>query len=163
MTKPREARDSRGRYTRNPDTARRDAQAAELRAQGWTLQQIADELGYYDRSSVRQGIRRALRDIIEGPAQRLLQLHTERLETLYAAALEILEADHVMVSQGRVMKDDDGNPIPDPGPKLSAIREARATLESFRKLTGLDARQKVDVTGGVRYEIVGLVDEAPNG
>jgi hypothetical protein len=75
---------------------------------------------------------------------------------LYVAALEILEKEHVAISQGKVMKDDAGNPILDDGPRLAAIREMRMLRESFRKLYGLDAEKKVNISGGVRYEIVGI-------
>jgi hypothetical protein len=155
------ARDSLNRFVRTPANAARDARAAELRAEGWTLQAIADELGYYDKSVARKAIRGALREIVRGPAEKLLTLHVERLETLYEAALEVLEAEHVMVSHGKVVTMADPEtgmekPLTDNGPKLAAIREARATMESFRKLMGLDQPAKVALSGGVRYEVVGV-------
>jgi ribosomal protein S12 methylthiotransferase accessory factor YcaO len=157
---PDNARDGKGRYIRTPETAERDARAAQLRAEGWTLQQIADELGYTDKSNARQAIQRALREIVQGPAEQLLQIHLTRLETLYQAAVDVLETEHVLVSHGRIVKDDDDQPLPDYGPKLAAMREARAALADFRKAIGLDAAQKIDLTGGVRYEIIGLADDA---
>lgn len=154
-----EARDGRGQYIRTPQTAARDAQACELRAQGWTFKRIAAELGFGHPDSVRDAVRRALRDIVQGPAEALLAVHMERLETLYEAAVDVLEADHVVVSHGKIITDDQGTPLKDSGPKLAAIREARASLESFRKLVGLDAEQKINVSGGVRYEVVGINPE----
>lgn len=158
------ARDGRGNYVRTPETAARDARACELRAQGWTLKRIADELGFSHHTSVRDACRRAIRDIVQGPAEQLLAVHTERLETLYEAALEVLEADHVVVSHGKVItmadpETGEEKPLKDHAPKLAAIREARSTLESFRKLVGLDAEQKINVSGGVRYEVVGINPE----
>lgn len=150
------AHDGNGRFIRTPETAARDARAAQLRAEGHTLQQIADELGYSSRSAARTAARRALREIVQGPAQQLLALHMERLESLYEAALDIMEQDYLTVSHGKVVKDDDGNPLLDPGPKLAALREARATSESFRKLVGLDSEKKINVSGNVRYEVVGV-------
>lgn len=135
-----------GRYIRSPETAARDAQAAELRAQGHTLQQIADELGYANKSSASAAVKRAIREVIHGPAEKLLALHIDRLEHLYNAAMDVLEADHVVVSHGKIIKDDNGMPLVDNGSKLAAIREARASLESFRKLTGLDRPAKVEHT-----------------
>lgn len=148
-----------GQYIRTPEGAQRDARAAELRAELWTYQRIADELGYAHPDSARAACRRALRDIVKGPAEKLLAVHMARLETLYDAAVEVLEADHVVVSHGKVITDDTGTPLRDSGPKLAAIREARASLESFRKLVGLDAEQKINVSGGVRYEVVGISPE----
>jgi ribosomal protein S12 methylthiotransferase accessory factor YcaO len=156
---PDNARDGKGRYIRTPETAARDARAAQLRAEGWTLQQIADELGYTDKSNARQAIQRALREIVQGPAEQLLQIHLTRLETLYQAAVDVLETDHVLVSHGRIVKDDDDQPLPDYGPKLAAMREARAALADFRKAVGLDAAQKVNVTGDVTLgELLALTD-----
>lgn len=158
-----EARDSKGHYVRTPETAARDARIAELFTQGLNRQQIADELGI-DPSTVTRARRRALREIVQGPAEKLLQLHVERLETLYEAAIDVLEADHVLVSHGKVitMPDPDTGdekPLKDNGPKLAAIREARATMESFRKLMGLDQPTQVSVSGAVRYEVVGITRE----
>lgn len=139
------ARDGSNRFARTPDSARRDARAAELRAQNWTLQAIADELGYYDASAARKAIRSALSAIVREPAQRLIAQEAERLDSLYEEALEVLLRDHVTVSHGKVIKDDDGNPLLDDGPKLAAIDRLVKVRESYRKLLGLDAPSRVSV------------------
>lgn len=144
-----------GEYVRTPETAARDARAAELRAQGWSYPQIGEELGI-DKSNARKACRRALREIVQGPAEKLLAIHMERLETLYEAAMEVLEADHVVVSHGQIIRGDDGQPLKDNGPKLAAIREARSTLDSFWTLTGMKKPAKVEHSGGVKYEIIGV-------
>lgn len=154
-------RDGRHRFARNPATAANDARAAELRAQGWTYQRIADELGYATKTGALDAVRRAVREVVQGPAERLVALHIERLETLYEAALEVLEADHVLVSHGKVItmadpETGEEKPLKDNGPKLAAIREARATLDSFWTLTGMKKPAKVEHSGGVRYEVVGV-------
>jgi hypothetical protein len=156
---PDNARDGKGRYIRTPETAERDARAAQLRAEGWKLQDIANELGYTDKSNARQAIQRALREIVQGPAEALIQQEAARLDSLYEEALDVLHRDHVMVSHGHIVKGEDGNPLPDHGPKLAAIDRLVKVRESYRRLFGLDARQKIDVAGGVRYEIVGLADD----
>ena len=152
------ARDGMNRFTRTVESAARDARAAELQADGWTLQAIADELGYYDRSTARRAIRGVMREIIRGPAEKLLQLHMDRLETLYDAALDVLESEHVVVSHGKVVTGADGQPLKDSGPKLAAIREARQTLDAFWNLTGMKQPAKVALSGSVRYEVVGVDD-----
>lgn len=158
-----DARSGRGQYVRTPETAARDARAAELRAQGWTFRAIAAELGFASGSRAQDASRRALRDIVQGPAEKLLAVHMERLETLYEAAMEVLEADHVVVSHGKIitMPDEDGEekPLKDHGPKLAAIREARSTLDSFWTLTGMKKPAKVEHSGGVKYEVVGVDPE----
>lgn len=142
---PHPTRDGHGRFTNSLTTAQRDARAAELRDEGWKLEDIATELGYHDKSHARQGIQRALREVVRGPAEKLVANHMARLETLYEQAIAIMQADYVTVSHGKVIKDDDGKPLLDPAPKLAALREARATSESFRKLAGLDAPSRVSV------------------
>ncbi|CAM5623361.1 helix-turn-helix domain-containing protein [Streptomyces aurantiogriseus] len=158
------ARDHSGRYVPTITTAEKTARALELHRDGWTYQAIADELGYSHRSNVRKVIRAAVRDVIKGPAEQLLALHMDRLENLYEIAMEVAEADHVVVSHGKVVTMPDPEtgeekPLKDNGPTLAALREARTTLESFRKLVGLDAEQKINVSGGVRYEVVGINPE----
>lgn len=153
------ARSGAGQYVRTPETAKRDAQAAELRAQGRTFQQIAEELGYCDKSTARLAVRRALTDIVKGPAEKLLAIHMERLETLYEAAMDVMEEDHVVVSHGRIVTGEDGQPLKDSGPKLAALREARATLDAFWNLAGMKKPAKVEHSGGVTYEVVGVDPE----
>jgi hypothetical protein len=152
-------RDGRGRYHRTLATAERDRQAAELFDQGWTYQAIADELGWDHKSSAIRAVRRAVREVVQEAGEAVLRTHINRLEYLYNAAVEILEGEHVVVSHGRIVYDEDGQPLHDSGPKLAAIREARASLESFRKLTGLDQPSKVNLSGGVTYEVVGVTPE----
>lgn len=147
---------SNGRYVRSPATVARDAQAVDLRAQGLTYQQIADELDYADKKGAYDAVRRGMSDIIREPAERLLGIHLERLETLYESALEVLEGDHVVVSHGQIVRGADGQPLKDTGPKLAAIREARSTLDSFWTLTGMKKPAKVEHSGGVTYEIIGV-------
>jgi hypothetical protein len=156
-----DARDGHGRYIRTPEGAAQDARAAQLRAEGWSLQDIADELGYSSKTSAIYAIRRALNSIVHGPAEQLLSLYLDRLESLFQAAEEIRETDHVVVSHGKIIRDDDGNPLIDSGPKLAAIREARETLVSVRKMVGLDAPSRVSVDAQqLGDEIAALLNRA---
>lgn len=139
-------RTGRGRLAPELTTAQRDARAAELRAENWPLQAIADELGYYDRTHARQGIKRALRDIVKEPAEKLFAVYADRLEDIFQRTMEIAEADHVVVSHGRVITGADGIPLRDHAPVLAAFREARAALADVRKMVGLDRPVKVEAT-----------------
>lgn len=76
-----------------------------------------------------------------------------RLDRMEAAALVVLERHHITVNNGRVVTLDDGEPILDDGPVLSAIdrlakiEDARLkNNESLRRLFGLDMPVKVDHT-----------------
>ena len=137
-------RDGRGRYTRTLERAESDARAARLRAEGWTYKAIAKELGYTCHTAAREAVRRALRDACLGPAKELVEMEAARLEAMYDEVLDILQADHVMVSHGRVVYDADGKPLPDYDIKLRAVDRALRARESFRKLMGLDQPTKVD-------------------
>ncbi|TXJ78619.1 helix-turn-helix domain-containing protein [Streptomyces lavendulae] len=139
------ARNGKGQFSRTVEGAARDAEAARLHAQGWTYQAIARELGI-DKSSAIRAVQRAVREVVQGPAEEVLRLHTSRLEYAYAKAVEIAEADHIMVSHGKIVCDADGIPLRDHAPVLAALREARQTLESFRTMMGLNQPVKVDAT-----------------
>ncbi|MFB4424815.1 hypothetical protein C5F59_027515 [Streptomyces sp. QL37] len=138
-------RNGKGRFDRSIHTVERDAAAAELRAEGRTFQQIADELGYSGKGEAFRGVQRAKADVAREPVAKLIQREAEQLDELYVAALEVLERDHVMVSHGKIVKDDQGVPLLDDGPKLAAVRELRAVRESYRKLFGTDAPSRVSV------------------
>jgi hypothetical protein len=138
-------RNGSGQYTKSIEGAERDAQAARLHAAGHSYNRIATELGIH-RSQAIRAVQRAVRAVVQGPAEQVLQLHTSRLEYAYTKAIEIAEADHIMVSHGKIICDENGIPLRDHGPTLAALREARATLESFRRMMGLDQPVKVDAT-----------------
>lgn len=153
-------RDGMGRYQRTVEHAQRDAHAAELRAQGWTYQAIADELGI-DKSGAIRAVRNAVRDACAGPGKQLVDLEVQRLEAMYDQVLDILQKDHPVVSHGRIVKDDDGTPLVDDEMKLKAIDRALRTRESFRKLLGLDAPSRVSVEAEqLGREITRLLDAA---
>ena len=150
-------RDGNGNFTYDITGAQRDAEAARLKAAGRTYQQIADELGYSDRGNAWRGVQRAIKSVLKEPAEELIAVEAGRLDDLYATALEILERDHLMISHGRIIFDErTGDPVIDDGPRLAALRELRQIRESYRRLHGLDAEKKVSLSGGVRYEVVGV-------
>lgn len=153
-------RDGRGRYTRTLQVATQDARAAELRAQHWTYQQIADELGI-EKSGAIRAVRRAIRDACIAPGRELIDLEVQRLEAMYDKVLDILERDTPLVSHGRIITDDTGKPLVDDEMKLKAIDRALRTRESFRKLLGLDAPSRVSVEAEqLGREIGRLLDAA---
>jgi molybdenum-dependent DNA-binding transcriptional regulator ModE len=127
----------------------RDAWAAERQAvDGWEYRQIAKAMDI-SVSTAWARVQRGLR-IIDAPAllaaERARAAHRARLEAAAETVMEIMARDHVHVSQGRVMKDDNGIPLIDDGPKLAAAEKIRALSESLRKLDGLDAATKVDTS-----------------
>jgi hypothetical protein len=155
------ARSGAGRYIRTPETARRDAKAADLRAKGWTYQQIAAELGYGDKRTAADAIERALKDIIREPGEAVLHFELERLDAelvrlgdLEVSARKVLTNRHIMVNNGRViLHPETEQPMEDDGPVLQAIDRLikiedarRRNGERRAKLTGIEAAVKVDAT-----------------
>lgn len=133
-----------GRYVRSPQVVATDARAAELRGQGLTYRAIAREMGW-SVSSAHDAVQRAYRQTLTEPAEQARAVELARLEDAHEAALAVLLRDHITVSHGHVVKDDQGNPIIDDGPVLQAVDRIRALSESRRKLLGLDAPARVSV------------------
>lgn len=146
-----------GKFTRDPETAERDAEAARLRRRGYSYARIAAELGV-SRSSAHEAVQRALRAIVEEPAQDVRQLELDRLDEMWQAVVKVLEARHVTVSNGKVVTLD-GSPVEDDAPVLNAVDRLLRIQERRSKLLGLDAEKKINLSGGVKYEVVGIDPE----
>lgn len=143
-------RNGAGQFTKSLEGAERDAHAARLHADGASYNEIAAELGVSKAAAIR-AVQRAVRAVVRGPAEEVLKLHANRLEWAYAKAVEIAEADHVVVSHGKVITMADPvtgeeKPLRDHSPVLAALREARSTLDSFQNLFGLKQPVKIDAT-----------------
>ncbi|WUH94574.1 hypothetical protein OG900_33460 [Streptomyces sp. NBC_00433] len=146
MTTDDQARDGWGRFTDSLDSAERDAEAARLYRQYRNYQRVSDELGYGNKGNAWRAINKCRDHVRKQAGEELIAVEAAELDQLYVQALEVLERDHIHVSQGRVVKDDEGVPLLDDGPKLAAIRELRNLRESYRRLYGLDAATKTEAT-----------------
>ncbi|MET9012322.1 hypothetical protein ABZX74_15590 [Streptomyces olivaceoviridis] len=150
-------RDGRNRFVRSMDNVRRDAEAAAYWAEHHcTYQEIADRFGYYDRAQAWRGIQAAKQDVALPAVTKLRQTEAEQLDALYLMALEIIERNHVVVSHGRIVYGDDGQPLQDDGPRLQAIQTALRIRDQYQNLHGLKQPAKVEHSGGVKFEIVGV-------
>ena len=142
--------------------AERRTRAVTMRLSGLSFQQIADTLGYKTRAAACQDVSRALeasRHEMAIQAELLVTQEVESLEALERVAWAVLRRPHTLVSQGRVMKDDDGNILTDDVITLQSVQAIRQLRESRRKLLGLDqpARTKVEVSDGIDAQIEQLV------
>jgi P27 family predicted phage terminase small subunit len=157
-------RDGKGRYSRTVDTARRDAEAAALRARGRTFDQIAAELRFSGRAKAYEAVQRAYAAIPYEAVEEARRLDLERIDRLIEHCWAVMEREHLTVSQGRivgkrtgwerdeatgeVLRDADGELIPvfedilDDGPGMTAVREIRGLLERRARITGYDAPAK---------------------
>lgn len=149
------ARGGNGKFIRTIETAELDARAARLRSQRKTYQQIADELGYADPTGARDAVLRALAAAPREAGEEMRQHELAHLDALSVRVQQVLNTIHlaynnkgVVVHEGEVLQDD--------APALAAARVLKDLSESRRRLLGLDAETKVNVSGGVRYEVVGV-------
>ncbi|MEV0915435.1 hypothetical protein AB0I93_14340 [Streptomyces sp. NPDC049967] len=138
--------DGKGRFARTLSTAEREAEAARLRSRGWTYQRIADELGWSNKGDAHHAVQKVLRDTVQEAGDDLRALELTRLDALYVAATEVLEREHITVSNGRIVSRDDGTPILDDAPVLQAIDRLLKIQERRSRLLGLDAPVKKDVS-----------------
>ncbi len=152
-----------GRFEPSQNAADRAAHAARLKADNPRLsyQQIADAVGYNNKSDAWRAIQRCREAVYREAGAELIAAEAQQLDDLFVAALEVLERDHITVSHGHIVKDDDGQPILDDGPKLAAIDRLLRVRESYRKLFGVDAPSRVSVDAQqLGDEITALLDRA---
>ncbi|MFD5631596.1 hypothetical protein, partial [Streptomyces sp. NPDC127072] len=147
-----------GRFERSMDAVRRDARAAELRGHPHCMQyrQIAAELGYSSGGDAWRAVQRARADIARPAVAKLIQIESEQLDDLYVMAMEIIERNHIVVSHGKVICGTDGMPLQDDGPRLQAIQTALRIRDQYQNLHGLKQPAQVEVSGTVKYEVVGV-------
>lgn len=142
----RNARSGKGRFVRTIDNAERDAQAARLMTMAFDYGEIAQQMGYADRSGAFRAVQRALLATVAEPAAHLRVIEVARLDIALRKAWDVMCARHIVVNQGRVVCDpDSGEPLTDHGPVLAAINTVIKISESRRKLLGLDAPTRHEV------------------
>ncbi|MCU1687846.1 MAG: hypothetical protein JWQ81_8585 [Amycolatopsis sp.] len=143
-------------------TAERKVKIVAWRRDGVTFEEIGRLLNPdapLTKQTVWEHYKRALK---ETPAMEVQQYRTEQLERLdglLRSAREVLDKEHIAVSNGKVMRNpDSGEVLLDDGPKLQAIETIRKLEERRAKLLGLDSPVKVEQTGSttVNYLINGV-------
>lgn len=124
--------------------AQRRAEAVKMRRDGARYSEIAKKLGYTTPASAVQDVQRALSAEIAEPAAELRAIEVQRLDMMWQATIEVLRAQHVVVSNGRVVFLND-EPIKDHGPILAAIDRLLKIQERRARLLGLDAPKSIEV------------------
>lgn len=135
-----------GRWTDTPESLERDAQALRLHSMGYSLSQINDQLNYGGRGNAGRAISKARERILKPAVSQHVAVQMARLDYIALALMEIKQREHVVVSGGKVVRDDSGQALRDVGPELACLRELRAVGESTRKMLGLDAAMKLNIT-----------------
>lgn len=135
------------------DAADLDARALDLRRSGATYRQIAQQLGISPATAfkrVTRGLDRTRRE----PADALRELEAERLDQLQIAVTRVLHRQHVIVQGGKIVKDDNDQPLIDDGPTLAAANSLVRVQESRRKLLGLDEQAPAEQVVKVQVELL---------
>ena len=132
-------RNSRGEDRASPRRivgAERRAQALELRKAGASYEQIARQVGYSNRGNAYRAVMLGLAEVTQEPALEVQKLELERL-------------DAMLLGLWPQARRGEG----------AAVDRVLRIMERRAKLLGLDAEQKVSVSGGVKYEIIGIPAE----
>jgi len=143
---------------RQVPAAERAARAVELKAQGFTYEEIAVQLGYASKAGAYVAVVRALKLANEKSAE--LGKHYRDLELAKLDALEselwgVIRARHLVAQNGEIVRDPDGNPLTDSRPKVDAV-EAMVKVSARRaRLLGLDQSTDTQVGVQVNYLVQG--------
>jgi len=136
---------------KNPDRIKkwgpdRDAQAARMKALGYTLPEICEalELGP-DTRRAGAAIRRALTNMVRFAQDEMRVMELMSLEELEAQAWRTLRNAHVIVSNGHIVHDETGMPLQDDRYILEMIDRVVRIKERRAKMMGLDAPSRAEV------------------
>jgi len=160
MAGVRESKTSPRRIT----TAKRRAEALQMRLDGAKYDDIATALNYATRGAAAQDVQRAIMLMVAEPAAEVRAMELARLDEMWQAARGVRKREHITVANGRVIEvevDGEKKNLVDDGPVLQAIDRLLRIQERRAKLLGLDAPTKVEVINDdlIDAEIRKLTDE----
>lgn len=133
-----------------------EIEAARLRGKRLTYREIGERQGVSYQTAWDR-VQRAYKHARADATDVAREYERERLDKMYRKAEAIAEEEHYLTAHGKVVTHPEtGEPLIDPMPKLAAYKEMRAVAESFRKLEGLDQPTKVEQSGALKVEVVGV-------
>ena len=154
-------RDGKGKYVPRPDSEERDAEAFRMRTRACTLAEIQVALGYSSPQHVSTALKRHIERRVGPAADEYRAVMDAQLDHMYREVTRVLETTHYKVNNGTVVyfNDDEcqcqswergscshAKPLLDDSPVLAAVDRLVKIQESRRKLYGLDAPVKHDVS-----------------
>jgi hypothetical protein len=155
------------RSSKQAEVAERRTAAMRLHIAGHTYQQIADRLGYKSAGAVGVDIQRAMEQLKKEQhktAEERRDLELARLDEIAAVCHRVMLTEHVAHSGGKIVErviDGQVVPLVDSAPSLAAADRLIKVSESRRKLLGVDAPARQEITGEttVHYRVVGVSAE----
>jgi hypothetical protein len=162
-----------GQDNRSPEeherAAEMDAEIIRLRRQRISFAEIGRRLapkyrqhGDADQPFDRKYMHHRYHAALKAVPAREIAAHREELnqllEELVDQVNEIMRRDHVAHSQGRIVREEDGTPVLDDGPKIAAASELRKIVAEIRTLNGLTVpvKQELGLDATVAYTINGV-------
>jgi hypothetical protein len=155
------------RISKQAELVERRTEALRMHIAGHTWQQVSDRLGYSSAAhactDAKKGLE-ALRAQQDQAAEDYRAIELARLDGALAVAVRIMNEQHVAHGNGKVVyRDIDGQQVPvvDNSISLAAADRVVKISESRRKLLGLDAPAKQEVTGTstVHYMVTGMTGD----
>lgn len=135
-----------GRFERTVDTAKRDAEAARLKAKGLSYSQIAEVMEYANSGGAYKAVARALAAVPTESVNELRTVAVERLDEALRQVFGVISRRHVLVQHGKVVLDPrTGEVMRDDAPLLAAVGLLLKIEERRSRLLGLDAPARVDM------------------
>lgn len=125
-------------------------------------ERIAEDLGI-SQPRVSQIIAEVRASIPEPDRQQMIASSLELIAHVKDQALELVEMAGAPIFVGKdgiIATDEHGNVVRDYSMRINALKTALAADDVMSKRLGLDAATKVEHSGGVKYEIVGVDLEA---
>ncbi|MET8848064.1 hypothetical protein [Amycolatopsis sp. NPDC004625] len=163
---------ARNESRQNPaETAERQVRAYELALRGLSLRKIAATMTAegdpISHETARRLIAAEADERVAPLATAYRQMQLDRLNELRERVLEIREATHLTVSNGRVvmLESEDGVkvPLPDDAPVLASVDRLLRIEERIARLLGLDAPEKAEITSTVEQispPVLDLIERA---
>ena len=156
------SRHGNGRFSRDLEHVTRDARACLLSSQGWSHSQIQQELGYASRGDVSKAIKKVLAETArEHGTEALREQQLTAMSAASKAMWERIENPPPLVDRvGRIVRDDDGNPVPDVQAQAAAVAQVVKIAERVSRLRGLDAPRRAVVANMNLTDIEGTIELA---
>jgi hypothetical protein len=132
----------------------RDAEAARLKALGWTLTQIATHLQLWDGGKEENGpsesragaaIKRAMARAVRFASDETRALELQSYDELEAICWRELQARHQLVQNGRIIVDLEGLPLLDKRLLMEIVDRIMKIKERRARILGLDAPTKAEI------------------
>ena len=137
----------------------RDVDIYEKRMRGATLAQLAEEYGLHS-SRISQICVEVRRNLPDRAKEELVKISFDQLESLRDEVLNLARMPGAPVTAGQhgdvLIDPETEEVVRDYGGRLRALQEAHRLILSKNKMLGLDAPDRVETSGSVRYEVVGV-------